>query len=85
MRGIFNEGGTFGERSGWHLPGFDTSKWQSRSLSQGLPNDTAGVGFFVTTFDLDVPRGNDVPLSFVFDNGNLGQPYRAFLFVNGKT
>jgi hypothetical protein len=50
-------------------------------LSDGLPDSNAGVGFFVTTFDLDVPAGTDVPISFVFDNST--QPFRALLFVNG--
>ena len=80
-----NEGGLFGEREGWHLPGFDTSSWTKRNLSDGLPNGTAGVGFFVTKFNLDVPKGRDVPLSFVFDGDQtgVGDPYRAILFVNG--
>lgn len=82
VRGIFNEGGLFGERAGWHLPGYDTSPWESRDLSNGLPNSTAGAGFFVTTFELDIPAGYDVPISFVFDEP-LGQPYRVYLFVNG--
>ena len=81
VRGVFNEGGLFGEREGWHLPGFDTSKWTSRDLSQGLPSGGAGVGFFVTTFDLEIPREKDVFISFQFDQVN--QPYRAILFVNG--
>ena len=80
-RGVMNEGGLFGERKGWHLPGFDTSSWASRSLSSGLPNDNAGVGFFVTTFDLRVPDGFDVLMSFNFDL--TPAPYRALLFVNG--
>ena len=46
-----NEGGLFGEREGWHLPGFDTSSWTERDLSEGLPSGGAGVGFFVTTFE----------------------------------
>lgn len=84
-RGILNEGGLFAERAGWHLPGFDTSPWPSRDLSSGLPDNTAGVGFFVTTFVLDVPRGVDAAMSFVFDGGarTTGQAYRALLFVNG--
>ncbi|KAK0504453.1 glycoside hydrolase family 35 protein [Armillaria luteobubalina] len=82
VRGIFNEGGLFGERAGWHLPGFDTSSWEYRDLSNGLPNTAAGTGFFVTTFELDIPAGYDVPISFVFDEP-LGQPYRVYLFVNG--
>ncbi|PSS38131.1 hypothetical protein PHLCEN_2v38 [Hermanssonia centrifuga] len=79
-RGLLNEGGLFGERQGWHLPGFDTSSWTSRSLSQSLPNGP-GIGFFVTTFNLNVPSGVDAMMSFVFDN--VDQPYRALLFVNG--
>jgi len=82
VRGVLNEGGLFGERQGWHLPLFSTSGWVSRDLSEGLPNKAAGVGFFVSTFKLDIPKGLDVMLSFTFEEP-LGQPYRAFLFVNG--
>ncbi|KDR82517.1 hypothetical protein GALMADRAFT_237854 [Galerina marginata CBS 339.88] len=82
VRGIFNEGGLFGERQGWHLPGFSTKGWASRDLSLGLPNNAAGVGFFVTTFKLNIPEDLDVMLSFTFEEP-LGQPYRVFLFVNG--
>jgi len=82
-RGVFNEGGLYGEREGWHLPGFDTSKWEHRDLSVGLPGSSAGVGFFVSTFNLNIPEDQDVFMSFNFDNGTLGQPYRAYLFVNG--
>jgi hypothetical protein len=78
---VLNEGGLFGERAGWHLPGFDTSNWVARDLSAGLPNGAAGVGFFVTEFPLQIPPGFDVMLSFTFDES--AQPYRALLFVNG--
>ena len=80
--GVLNEGGLFGERKGWHLPSFSTSSWDRRPLSEGLPNNAAGVGFFVTTFTLDISQGMDVMMSFTFEEP-LGQPYRAFLFVNG--
>ncbi|KAF5334106.1 hypothetical protein D9758_016081 [Tetrapyrgos nigripes] len=82
VRGVFNEGGLSGERKGWHLPGFNTSAWETRDLADGLPNSSAGVGFFVTTFNLSIPAGLDVPLSFNFEE-EFGQPYRAYLFVNG--
>ena len=84
MRGPFNEGGLHGEREGWHLPGFDTSgaEWTARELSAGLPGGGAGVGFFVTTFELDIPSYTDTPVSFQFEPTN-DQPYRALLFVNG--
>ena len=53
-----------GEREGWHLPGLDTPKWTARDLSDGLPGDEAGVGFFVTTLDLDNPCGADAFMNF---------------------
>ncbi|KAF9451828.1 glycoside hydrolase family 35 protein [Macrolepiota fuliginosa MF-IS2] len=81
-RGILNEGGLFGERKGWHLPGFSTAGWQKRDLSQGLPGQKAGIGFFITTFNLNIPRDVDAMLSFNFEEP-LGQPYRAYMFVNG--
>ncbi|KAF8915220.1 beta-galactosidase, domain 2-domain-containing protein [Mucidula mucida] len=81
-RGIVNEGGLFGERAGWHLPGFDTSAWTSRNIQDGLPDDKAGVGFFVTTFELDLPVGYDIPLSFSFEE-TLGQNYRVYFWANG--
>ncbi|KAF8321219.1 glycoside hydrolase family 35 protein [Clavulina sp. PMI_390] len=82
-RGIFNEGGSFAERQSWHLPSVDTSpsSWIQRDLSSGLPDGRAGLGFFTTTFDLNIPLGLDVPMSFEFDQSNA--PYRALLFVNG--
>jgi len=49
-------------------------------MSSGLPTQ-AGIGFFVTTFDLDI-KGVDAMMSFTFTEP-LGQPYRALLFVNG--
>jgi hypothetical protein len=81
LRGIFNEGGLYGERRGWHLPGFDVSTWTQRDLAVGLPGDRAGAGFFATNFTLAIPEGYDVPISFVFDNKD--QPYRSLLYVNG--
>ncbi|KAF9259410.1 glycoside hydrolase family 35 protein [Marasmius fiardii PR-910] len=94
-RGVMNEGGFYGERKGWHLPAFDTSSkpFETRNISSGLPDSKAGVGFFVTTFDLDVPTGYDVPMSINFEDLDYFQdrsvgveeykPYRAIFFVNG--
>ena len=82
VRGVLNDGGLFGEREGWHLPGFDTSSWTKRDLSEALPGNAAGVGFFVTTLDLNFPPSSDVFLSFQFETANT-QAYRARLFVNG--
>ncbi|KAI0629927.1 glycoside hydrolase superfamily [Trametes polyzona] len=89
VRGVLNEGGLFGEREGWHLPGFpmDSSRahFAPRELSAGLPGGRAGVGFFIATVKLDVPPGVDATFSFEYDGGTprTGAPYRALLFVNG--
>ncbi|KAH9849470.1 glycoside hydrolase superfamily [Lenzites betulinus] len=87
VRGVLNEGGLFAEREGWHLPGFQTASanFTARELSAGLPNGSAGVGFFTTIVKLDVPHDLDASFSLEFDGGEPypGTPYRALLFVNG--
>ncbi|OSC98180.1 glycoside hydrolase family 35 protein [Trametes coccinea BRFM310] len=87
VRGLLNEGGLYAERAGWHLPGFPAKapQFTSRELSSGLPGGRAGVGFFVTTFKLDIPQELDAMISFEFDDGaqKPGVPYRAIFFVNG--
>lgn len=87
-RGPRNEGAMFAERKGYHLPGAPLQDMQSKSpITHGV--DGVGVGFFATTFELNVPRGYDVPLSFVFHNASQGlngteaAAYRVQLFVNG--
>jgi len=79
VRGVLNEGGFYGEREGWHLPGYDTSSWEARDISEGLPGP--GVGFFVTTFNLSIATGTDVLMSFQYDTSY--QTYRAQIYVNG--
>lgn len=65
------------------MPGFPDDSWTTRDLSEGLPDDAAGLGFFRTEFTLDIPTGYDVQMSFEFEDEAEGQPYRALLFVNG--
>ncbi|KAJ5762257.1 uncharacterized protein N7511_005639, partial [Penicillium nucicola] len=87
-RGPRNEGAHFAERQGYHLPGAPISKWKKKSpFHDGLTG--AGVGFFATSFELNVPVGYDVPMSFVFANtssaasASTPAAYRIELFVNG--
>ena len=80
VRGPLNEGGTYAERQGYHLPSAPTSNWTSASPFEGI--NSPGMGFFSTSFDLDMPKGYDIPLSFVFAN-TTGADYRAQLYVNG--
>ncbi|KAI0971732.1 glycoside hydrolase family 35 protein [Xylaria arbuscula] len=84
IRGPLNEGGIWAERQGFHLPAPPSQDWEAASpIADGL--DVAGVTFYAASFDLDIPAGYDVPLSFVFDNTTDTAPanYRVQLFVNG--
>ncbi|KAK6813900.1 hypothetical protein RU639_010546 [Aspergillus parasiticus] len=89
-RGPLNEGSTFVERQGYHLPGaLNSTKagWQTRTPQEGL--SAAGVGLFATTFSLDYPQGYDIPTSVVFtnstavDENNKSGAFRIQLFANG--
>jgi hypothetical protein len=80
VRGIYNEGGLTGERLGWHLPGYDDSSWQQNLPSTGISD--AGVQFYRTTIDLDVPDGHDMSVSFILTQ-DFTSNVRAFLYVNG--
>jgi len=92
IRGPLNEGSFYVERQGYHLPNPPLQQWRHVKPTQGI--DHAGIGFFVTSFDLDMPRGYDIPLSFRFSNssstaaaaaadGTRAAAYRCQLFVNG--
>ncbi|KAJ7499278.1 glycoside hydrolase family 35 protein [Mycena latifolia] len=82
-RGPLNEGGLFGERQGWHLPGFDDAAWAPGTPTTGLAH--AGVAFYRTSFALSIPAGVDYPLSLVFTNTTTASPtpFRAQIYVNG--
>ncbi|KAL2444773.1 putative beta-galactosidase A [Exophiala dermatitidis] len=88
VRGPLNEGGLYAERQGYHLPYPPSTTWESASPFQGLSGP--GVAFYTAQFDLDLPQGWDVPMSFNFGNTTSssttgGQPakFRVQLFVNG--
>lgn len=90
VRGPRNEGAMFAERQGYHLPNPPSESWLERSpVEDGITQ--AGVGFYTTTFDLDVSQGYDIPMSVVLDGGAAGSSdgnstgfnYRAQIFVNG--
>ncbi|KAL5334625.1 putative beta-galactosidase A [Aspergillus crustosus] len=85
-RGPLNEGGLFIERHGLHQPSPPTSSkhwnWKSSSPLTGLSKP--GIGFYTTSFDLDIEKGWDIPISFVFSNNTTPAPaYRVQLYVNG--
>jgi hypothetical protein len=89
-RGPLNEGGLYVERQGLHLPGaLSASAWKESKgpVADGIA--APGIGFFATQFDLNIPSGYDVPMSFRFTNatsstnGSSVAAYRAQLYVNG--
>ncbi|KAF4471176.1 beta-galactosidase [Fusarium albosuccineum] len=90
-RGPLNEGSLYVERQGFHLPGAPINRWKKTALNGPT---RAGVGLFATTFDLDLPRGYDIPISLSIKNstqpsgsGYTGSPavanFRIQIFVNG--
>ncbi|HEV3229596.1 MAG TPA: beta-galactosidase [Solirubrobacteraceae bacterium] len=84
VRGPLNTGGLFGERSGWHLPGFDDSSWTAvrlpdRWAARAVP---PGVGWYRTSFSLNLPPGTDVPIGLrISDDPKFS--YGALIFLNG--
>lgn len=94
VRGPMNEGGLYGERLGWHLPGFSPSSqpspsssssaaaaaWDSSTPYDGL--DGAGVRLYLTSFTLDVDADLDAPLGVSFSAPD-GTVARVMFWVNG--
>ncbi|RYO74978.1 hypothetical protein DL766_009099 [Monosporascus sp. MC13-8B] len=80
-RGPLNEGGLFVERQGYHLPAAPTGDWaDSEGPTEGLSEP--GIAYYATSFDLNLPAGYDIPISFEFVNATAAA-YRAQIFVNG--
>jgi beta-galactosidase GanA len=83
VRGPLNNGGLFGERNGWHLPGFPDGSWATRQV----PGATvAGTSWYRTQFALAVPAGHDASLGVVIGDPAVrasGGAYRLLIFVNG--
>ncbi|GCB26180.1 probable beta-galactosidase A [Aspergillus awamori] len=81
VRGPLNEGGLYAERQGYHQPEPPSQDWKSSSPLEGLSE--AGIGFYSASFDLDLPKGWDVPLFLNIGNSTTPSPYRVQVYVNG--
>ncbi|OZJ03275.1 hypothetical protein BZG36_03749 [Bifiguratus adelaidae] len=82
IRGPLNEGGLYGERAGWHLPGYPgDANWTSVSLPHQF--GTPQVAWYRTNFTLNAPSGMDVPLGVQVTDSDRSTMYRALLFING--
>ncbi|MDI3408969.1 glycoside hydrolase family 35 protein [Streptomyces cavernicola] len=80
-RGIYNNGGLYGERRGWHLPGAPDSSWNS---TRSFKSERAGVRFYRTTAQLNLPEGQDTAIGLrIGDDSARRDPYRVQIFVNG--
>ncbi|TAM93947.1 MAG: beta-galactosidase, partial [Rhodanobacteraceae bacterium] len=80
VRGIYNNGGLYGERMGWSLPGFPDASWRDVTLPNSI--DRPGADWYRTTFKLDIPADQDVPIALAIDD-SPARHYRALIFING--
>ncbi|KAH8594370.1 glycoside hydrolase superfamily [Bisporella sp. PMI_857] len=84
VRGPLNEGGLYAERQGFTQPYPPNRNWPAGSPSEGI--NKPGIAFYQASFNLDLPRNYDIPLSFHFGNTTIdgaNARYRAQLWVNG--
>jgi beta-galactosidase GanA len=81
VRGPLNNGGLYGERSGWTLPGHPDRDWPAATPATA-PAAGPGVTWLRTGFDLDLPKGQDTSLALRFD-GPPPAGARALLYLNG--
>jgi beta-galactosidase GanA len=79
-RGPLNNGGLYGERSGWSLPGFPDRAWPTVALPH--PETAPGISWYRTTVRLNLPAGQDVPVGLTFTD-DPARHYRVLIFVNG--
>ncbi|KEQ98433.1 glycoside hydrolase family 35 protein [Aureobasidium subglaciale EXF-2481] len=82
VRGPLNEGGLYGERVGWHLPGFSPSgkDWSAGSPAQGL--NSSGIKWYLTTFELDIDSDLDVPIGLEL-SAPAGTVASVQIYLNG--
>ena len=83
-RGVMNNGGLFGERHGWFLPGYPDGNWANATVP--APTAMSGTSWYRTTFNLAIPAVDDASLGITIGDPSTPQSsanYRALIFVNG--
>ncbi|GAA0923628.1 glycoside hydrolase family 35 protein [Streptomyces thermoalcalitolerans] len=80
VRGPLNNGGLYGEREGWHLPGFPDHDWERVGFPRAVRRQ--GVTWYRTTFALDVPPDVDASVGLTLDDDRY-RSYRVQIFLNG--
>jgi hypothetical protein len=84
IRGPLNNGGLYGERNGWYLPGYADRAWSVRPVPDTLARP--GTAWYRTTFQLRVPRGEDATIGLTIGDPAVprsGGRYRVLIFLNG--
>jgi hypothetical protein len=80
VRGPQNNGGLYGEREGWHLPGLPDRDWQKVTFPRAERRQ--GVTWYRTTFRLSVPQDVDASIGLTLEDDPY-RAYRAQIFLNG--
>ncbi|KAE8414937.1 putative beta-galactosidase C [Aspergillus pseudocaelatus] len=81
VRGPMNEGGLYGERMGWHLPGYQPP--ESALDSSPLEGVLGAEGrFYTTSFELDLDEDLDVPIGLQL-SAAAGTKAIVQIFMNG--
>ncbi|KAG6833503.1 hypothetical protein H0H87_006075 [Tephrocybe sp. NHM501043] len=83
FRGYLNEGGLYAERIGAHLPGFSDSSWTEGTPLTGGGVFGAGVNFYRTTFNLNIPDGVDTPIRLSVTPSAKTSNFRVQIYLNG--
>ena len=81
VRGPMNNGGLYGEREGWYLPGFDDKGWSTATLPP-----KAGTRWYRTIFQLNIPKEDDASIGLAIGDPDTPRSpisYRALIFLNG--
>jgi beta-galactosidase GanA len=84
VRGPENNGGLYGERHGWYLPGYPDALWPTTTLPAS--NAISGTAWYRTTFALHIPSVDDASLGLTIGDPSVPQSsgnYRALIFLNG--
>ncbi|HET9380971.1 MAG TPA: beta galactosidase jelly roll domain-containing protein, partial [Streptomyces sp.] len=81
VRGPLNNGGLYGERHGWHLPGGADDGWRATARPRE-ERPRQGVTWYRTGFRLDVPAGVDASVGLTLAD-DPAHAWRAQIFLNG--
>ncbi len=84
VRGAVNNGGLYGERAGWYLPGYPDGSWATATVPAA--SAVPGTSWYRTTFRLQVPAQDDASLGITIGDPSTPRSaanYRALIFVNG--